>query len=105
MQGVADGNCGNDANANAYLPCASNDIRCGLIMCTGDFSNHFYFGTSVSNQIRRTGRGDVCNTVTIRADERRANPGLVREGSPCATGMVNYIIVQSLLNIFLILFL
>ena len=69
-------------------------------MCTGTFSNNFYFGIPISDYTRMTGGGDVCNTLSTNANERRANPGLVREGSPCATGMVNYIIVQSLLNIF-----
>ncbi len=91
MQGVVDGHCGNDANAGVYLPCSSDDVKCGLIMCTGVYSNSFYQGISpdAGPYMQTTDGGDVCNTVSSSATQSMTIPGLVSDGSLCDTEKVN----------------
>lgn len=85
-----DAHCGNNASAGVYLPCASEDVKCGLIMCTGDYLGTFYEGVSpdASHYMQTTGGGHVCNTVSSSVTQAMTIPGLVSDGSLCATGKV-----------------
>ncbi len=85
-----DGHCGNNATAGVYLPCASEDVKCGLIICTGNYLGVFYNGISpdAGPYMRPTVGGDTCNTVSSSATQSMPIPGLVSDGSVCAIGKV-----------------
>ena len=87
--GVVDGHCGNDPVAEVFIPCAQEDIKCGLMWCTGYYNYQTWEGVTpdITDYTNYVG-GATCQTVSSSASLQLRQVGLIADGTTCDTGKV-----------------